>query len=68
METEINLIKAMVDVLIYNETIAETPNKVLQEAALEILQNKVLDIQKVLRNPSYKGPKNDDDLIEFTSK
>lgn len=58
METEIALIKAMVDVLIYEQTVAPNPNLVVSAAAHEIMANKVIEINNVLKNPGKQ------DLIE----
>lgn len=52
MEMEISLIKAMVDVLVYENTLAPITNDAVVAAAHEILANKVLEISKVLKNPS----------------
>ncbi len=62
METEINLIKAMVDVLIYEQTISPNPNELVIKAAHEIMGNKVIEIAKVLKNPGKFDIK--DDLIQ----
>ena len=61
METEISLIKAMVDVLIYEQSVAPSPNELVIASAHEILANKVIEIAKVLKNPSRHEPK---DLID----
>ena len=63
METELSLIKTMIDVVIYERTIAEHPNSVVVQIAENIIRNKVTEIEKVLKNPSKfdKGPH--DDLI-----
>lgn len=64
METELSLIKTMIDVAIYEKNMAATPNSEIIYIAENIIREKVLEIQKVLKNPSKfdKGPK--DDLIE----
>ena len=64
METELNLIKTMIDVAIYEKNMAQTPNTEIIYMAENIIREKVFEIQKVLKNPSKfdKGPK--DDLIE----
>lgn len=62
METEINLIKAMVDVLIYEQTVSPKPNDLVIQAAHEIMGNKVIEIAKVLKNPGKFDIK--DDLIQ----
>ncbi len=64
METELNLIKTMIDVAIYEKNMAQTPNTEVIYMAENIIREKVLEIQKVLKNPSKfdKGPK--DDLID----
>jgi riboflavin synthase len=64
METELNLIKTMIDVAIYEKNMAQTPNTEVIYIAENIIREKVLEIQKVLKNPSKfdKGPK--DDLID----
>jgi hypothetical protein len=61
METELNLIKAMIDVAIYERNMAEHPNSLIIEIAETIVRNKVIEIEKVLKNPSKfdKGPKED---------
>lgn len=64
MEMELNLIKTMIDVAIYEKNMSNTPNEEVIRIAENIIREKVLEIEKVLRNPSRfdKGPK--DDLIE----
>lgn len=64
METELNLIKTMIDVAIYEKNMAQTPNTEVIYIAENIIREKVFEIQKVLKNPSKfdKGPK--DDLID----
>lgn len=61
---ELNLIKTMIDVAIYEKNMSNTPNEEVIRIAENIIREKVLEIEKVLRNPSRfdKGPK--DDLIE----
>ncbi len=61
---ELNLIKTMIDVAIYEKNMANTPNEEVIRIAENIIREKVLEIEKVLKNPSRfdKGPK--DDLIE----
>jgi hypothetical protein len=61
METELNLIKAMIDVAIYERNMAEHPSSLIIEIAETIVRNKVIEIEKVLKNPSKfdKGPKED---------
>lgn len=61
METELNLIKAMIDVAIYERNMAEHPSSIIIEIAETIIRNKVIEIEKVLKNPSKfdKGPKED---------
>ena len=63
METELSLIKTMIDVVIYERSVAEHPSAVVIEIAENINRNKVMEIEKVLKNPSKfdKGPH--DDLI-----
>ena len=51
LETEINLINAMVGVLIYEEN-TQSPNQLVIKSAHEILSNKVLEIAKLMKNPS----------------
>lgn len=64
METEIALVKAMVDVLMYENNYSKSPNELVIEAAHEILANKVLEIRKVIQNPSrYDKFTPEDDLI-----
>lgn len=64
METELSLIKTMVDVLVYENTYAKVPNEAVIKAAHEVLANKVLEINKVLKNPSkYDKPDFQEDLI-----
>jgi len=64
MEMELNLIKTMIDVAIYEKNMSNTPNEEVIRIAENIIREKVLEIEKVLKNPSRfdKGPK--DDLIE----
>ncbi len=52
METEIALIKAMVDVLIYENTVAPNTNLVVTQAAHEVMANMVIQISNVLKNPT----------------
>jgi hypothetical protein len=54
----------MIDVAIYEKNMAQTPNTEIIYMAENIIREKVLEIQKVLKNPSKfdKGPK--DDLID----
>jgi len=54
----------MIDVAIYEKNMANTPNEEVIRIAENIIREKVLEIEKVLKNPSRfdKGPK--DDLIE----
>lgn len=63
METELNLVKTMIDVAIYEKNMTEHPNSLIIEIAETIIRNKVIEIEKVLKNPSKfdKGPH--DDLI-----
>ena len=63
METELSLIKTMIDVVIYERSVAEHPSAVVIDIAENIIRNKVMEIEKVLKNPSKfdKGPH--DDLI-----
>lgn len=64
METELSLIKTMIDVAIYEKNMATNSNSEIIYIAENIIREKVLEIQKVLKNPSKfdKGPK--DDLID----
>ncbi len=64
METELSLIKTMIDVAIYERNMATNSNSEIIYIAENIIREKVLEIQKVLKNPSKfdKGPK--DDLID----
>jgi riboflavin synthase len=64
METELNLIKAMIDVAIYENNIAEHPNKEIVKIAENIFREKVLELEKVLKNPSKFDKTPTDDLIE----
>jgi hypothetical protein len=54
----------MIDVAIYEKNMSNTPNEEVIRIAENIIREKVLEIEKVLKNPSRfdKGPK--DDLIE----
>lgn len=61
METEIELINAMVNVLTYEHLTAPIPNKVVIENANAVLTAKVNDIYKVLNNPQY--PTNFKDVV-----
>lgn len=64
IDTEMNLIKTMIDVAIYERNIADHSSSVIIDIAESIIRTKVLEIDKVLKNPSKfdKGPK--DDLID----
>lgn len=64
METELNLIKTMIDVAIYERNMTDHSSTVIIDIAERIIRNKVLEIEQVLKNPSRfdKGPK--DDLID----
>ena len=64
METELSLIMTMIDVAIYERNMATNSNSEIIYIAENIIREKVLEIQKVLKNPSKfdKGPK--DDLID----
>lgn len=65
METELSLIKAMIDVALYEQTIATSPNETVVRIAENIVREKVLEIEKVLKNPSKYDKKNShDDLID----
>jgi riboflavin synthase len=52
METELNLIKTMIDVLIYEKNVAENPNIEVINIAQNTMRETVLNIKKVLSNPS----------------
>lgn len=54
METEINLINAMINVLNYEHCIAPVPNEKVIAEATEIMAAKVNEIKKVINNP--QGP------------
>lgn len=54
METEINLINAMINVLNYEHCIAPVPNEKVITEATEIMAAKVNEIKKVINNP--QGP------------
>lgn len=64
METELNLVKAMIDVAIYERNIAEHPNTQVIEIAETIVRNKVIELEKVLKNPTRFDKTPTDDLIE----
>lgn len=64
METELNLVKTMIDVAIYERNIAEHPNTQVIEIAETIVRNKVIEIEKVLKNPTRFDKTPTDDLIE----
>ena len=64
METEINLINAMINVLNYEHCIAPIPNEKVISDAKEIMAAKVNEIQKVINKPQGPSHFNDDvDLI-----
>lgn len=54
METEINLINAMINVLNYEHCVAPVPNEKVITEATEIMAAKVNEIKKVINNP--QGP------------
>ena len=64
METEINLINAMINVLNYEHCIAPIPNEKVISDAKEIMAAKVNEIQKVINNPSHFN----DDVDLITSR
>lgn len=64
MDTELNLVKTMIDVAIYERNIAEYPNTQVIEIAETIVRNKVIEIEKVLKNPTRFDKTPTDDLIE----
>jgi len=59
METELNLIKVMVDVAIYERNISETPNQDTINAAEIIIRTKTAELFRVLNNPSRYDDKKD---------
>jgi hypothetical protein len=64
METELSLIKTMIDVAIYEKNMAAHPNTEVIYIAENIVREKVLEIQKVLKNPSKFDKKPTEDLID----
>jgi riboflavin synthase len=64
MEMELNLIKTMIDVAIYEKNMSNTPNEEVIRIAENIIREKVLEIEKVLKNPSRFDKTPTDDLIE----
>jgi hypothetical protein len=64
METELSLIKTMIDVAIYEKNMATHPNTEVIYIAENIVREKVLEIQKVLKNPSKFDKKPTEDLID----
>ena len=63
MGTELELINTMINVAVYEAQIAEFPNTEVKQIAQEIMREKVLEIQKVLKNPSRFDKTSHDDLI-----
>ena len=64
IEVELKLISTMLDVANYEQHLATKCNHAILDVAEEIMRNKVLELKKVLENPSRydKGPH--DDLID----
>jgi len=54
----------MIDVAIYERNIAEYPNTQVIEIAETIVRNKVIELEKVLKNPTRFDKTPTDDLIE----
>jgi hypothetical protein len=63
METEINLINAMINVLNYEYCIAPVSNEKVISDAKEIMAAKVNEILKVINNP--QGPSHFNDEIDL---
>lgn len=64
IEKEINLIKAMLEVLHYEYNVAPSSNESVTKAAYEIVSNKVIELHRLINNPST--PRVDEDLINFS--
>jgi hypothetical protein len=52
LSMELELINTMINVLNFNYGIATVADETVCEMAKEIIKNKILDIKKVLENPS----------------
>ncbi len=65
METELNLIKTMIDVLIYEKNVAENPNVEVINIAQNTMRETVLNIEKVLKNPSKYDKRVTEDLLNI---
>lgn len=63
IDTEITLINTMINVLNYEYVINPEPNSTVIYLAKEILENKLLDISKALKNPTHLNKF--DDKIEL---
>jgi hypothetical protein len=65
IDTEINLLNTMVHILNYEHVVNPDPNPMVIKLAKEILENKLLDISKTLKNPGPPTKFNDEtDLIK----
>jgi len=65
METELNLIKTMIDVLIYEKTVTDKPNIEVINIAQNTMRETVLNIEKVLKNPTKYDRRSTEDLLNL---
>jgi hypothetical protein len=66
IETELNLINTMVNVLTYETQIADKANPLVIKTAHEIMANKVIELSRMLQNPT-RFDQGKDDLIDFSN-
>lgn len=65
IDTEITLINTMINILNYEYVVNPDPNSTVIYLAKEILENKLLDISKALKNPTHLNKFDDKiDLIK----
>ena len=65
IDTEISLLNTMVNILNYEHVVNPEPNPMVIKLAKEILENKLSDISKTLKNPGPPTKFNDEvDLIK----